>query len=137
MSEAYQQSVEGLTSSDAETLLNSAIWLVENPDEVEEQDFYMKACEVLCTASSQDVECLQYISDKLVNNPVFKTQLFSQVLKDSPDEEIKQGAVNAIEMVIDSVSVLKSTNTDVVAEIYNYIKDTGNATVIEKAKLLL
>ncbi len=137
MEDVYLKAKEGLNSLDPQVLIQSAVWLIENGQEVQEQADYMKACEILYMASLQDIDCLKYIDQNLNNNPMFKAQLFSQVLKESPEEEIKEAARISIENMLTMLTDWKNYSTEIVAQIYSYIEESGDPIIKEKAKKLL
>ncbi len=55
MSEEYLKSVAGLESVDPEIALASAVWLIENPEQIQDQSAYMKACDLLYAAATEIV----------------------------------------------------------------------------------
>ena len=137
MDELYRKNVEGLESGEPETVLESALWLVFNPDKVEEDGDYMRACEILYTASVQDLDCLNYLDERLNEDLIFKAQLFSQVYKEGQEQEIKEAVSRAIENMIEQITQVKSSSTEMAAQIYSYIEGTGDPLIIQKAKQLL
>lgn len=137
MQDQYQQSIAGLESSDAEVVLNSAIWLVENPEYVVDQSFYATACELLQSASQENVECLRYIADTVVRQLSFKAQLLASLMKDAGSEEVKIEARRALEDLIEKASAMKTSDTEVVAQIYSAVEESGDARLIEKSRNLL
>lgn len=135
--EDYGKIKEGLNSDDPALLLQSAIWLIENSTFVQEQEEYRKACEILYTAALEDVECLQYIDKNIQNNPMFKAQLFSQVLRETKDKEIKDAVRLAMENMLRMLTEWKNFSTEIVAQIYSCLEDCGDAEILEKAKKFL
>lgn len=132
----YQQSLAGLESPDPEIVLNSAIWMVENPECVQDQNFYMRACELLQTASCENLECLQYINERLSRQVGFKAQLLSSLMRDTPDD-IKSVAKAELDRLIENTSAIKNSDTDLVSQIYSAIRESGDPALVEKAKSLL
>ena len=137
MDEIYCNNVEGLESGEPETVLESALWLVFNPDKIEDENHYIKACEILYTASIQDTDCLGYIDERLNDDLIFKAQLFSQVYKEGQEQEIKEAVTRAIENMIEQITQVKSSSTEMVAQIYSYLEETGDPVIIQKARQLL
>ena len=137
MEDVYLKAKEGLNSLDPQVLIQSAVWIIENGEQIQDQGGYMKACEVLYMASLQDIDCFKYIDQNLNNNPTFKAQLFSQVLKESTEQDIKEAARVSIENILDVLSNWKNYSTEMVAQIYSYIEESGDPIIKEKAKKLL
>lgn len=133
----YQECINGLASSDPSTVLDSALWIVENPGELIDQNAYSQSCEILFNACMSDTECIAYIHGNLVHDLVFKTQLFAQVLSQSSEQDIREAIIKSLEPLIEEVSQVKSVDTDMVAEIYSYLQESGEPKIIEKSKSLL
>ena len=135
--DVYEKMVDGLASTDPQELIESAVWFIENSSGFIDQTHYIKACEILHIACSQDVECLQYVDDLLQENPTIKAQLFSQLLKETDDPEIAQAAIKALGAMVEMMSQWKSGSTEIIAQVYTYLKDSGNTQLLEKAKNIL
>ncbi|NUM36076.1 MAG: hypothetical protein HUU50_16160 [Candidatus Brocadiae bacterium] len=137
MEDMYLKAKNGLNSLDPQALVQSAAWIIENSQQVQDQNDYMKACEILYMASVEDIECLKYIDQNLKNNPMFKAQLFSQVLRESTEQEIKDAARATLESMLEMLTNWKNYSTEIVAQIYSYLEETGDPVIKEKAKKLL
>lgn len=136
MCPTYQQSIEGMKSTDSKILLDSALWIVTNPEQVNDQH-YLRACEILCNASSCDPEGLQYIHKNLKHAPGLQTQLLSQVIRETKEPEIKQSALVLINQMIDNFQEIKKTSTELIAQIYSSLEELGDAALLEKAKKMM
>jgi len=137
MEDMYLKAQTGLNSLDPQILIQSAIWIIENGQQVQDQTDYMKACDILYMASVQDTDCLKYINQNLKNNPMFKAQLFSQVLKESLEQEIKDAARTSLESMLEMLTDWKNYSTEIVAQIYSYLEESGDSVIKEKARKLL
>ena len=138
MASDYEKFAEGLQSEDPEVVLDSSIWLVENPEQIEDQSLYMTACQFLQSACVENVDCLQYIDEKMTQELVFKAQLFASVVKESSDPTVKEAADKSLKNLIDQASAMKTTDTELVAQIYAIIvEEAGLPDLVEKAKSLL
>ncbi len=129
----YQKYVDGLSSSDPQTLLDSALWFVNTSD----RQYYVRASEILCKAASCDPECIKYIAQKTEQDPIFLTQLCVQVLQESKDEEVKQTTIALIEWIIDTLKNIKNESTEIIAQVYSSLQETGNPSILAKSKELL
>lgn len=136
MEELYQRSIAGLESSNPEVVLQSAIWLVEHVSYIRDNKFYQSACELLQTAARENVECLKFIEDNMLQEFGFKAQLFASLTKGC-SSDIMEGARSALENLLDKADTFKKTDTERRAQIYSAIEETGDTLLVQKAKKLL
>lgn len=133
----YEESIAALESSDPQMVLDGAIWLIENPDKVVDQNFYMKACELLYAAAMENIDCLRYIDENVVQQLAYKAQQLSSLAREESNPAIQQEAKKLIVKLITQVLPMKSSNTEMIAQIYSAIQETGCSELIQAAKKLL
>lgn len=134
---SYEQSIQGLTSANPKILLDSALWFICHPDQISDQNYYLHACEILSKASSCDPEVLQYVDQNLQHDPMFRVQLFSQVIKETTEPEVKQTALMLLDKIIEHFQEIKSDSTEIIAQIYSSLVELGDPNLIEKAKKMM
>lgn len=137
MSDQYQNSIAGLASQDPQVVMDSAIWLVENSETVHDQDCYRQASEMLYAAATESIDCLRYIDEKMSKALHFKAQIFACLVKDGNNKEMQEGAQQALENLIQQAAAIKGLNTEMIAQIYSAIQETGHPALLGHAKKLL
>lgn len=137
MNAEYLKYIEGLESTDPETALVSAVWVIENPEQIEDPSLSVKASNLLYFATMENIECLHYIDEHMVKQVTFKAQLLASLYKEGTPPEMKGEAEKALSRLIEQVAPLKSKNTELVAEIYTTIQETAHTPLLEKIKKLL
>jgi hypothetical protein len=133
----YEEAVAGLESGDAQIVLDGAIWLIENPDKVQDQSFYMKASELLYTAALENIDCLRYIAEKIVHQIAYKAQQLASLAREEKCPQIQQEAKKLLHELTAQVLPMKAGNTEMIAQIYSAIQETGYTELIQDAKKLL
>lgn len=136
MEGGYAKCVAGLSNEDPAIVLESAVWLIENPEQVEDPGIYGNACELLIAASMENIECLRYINGSIQKQLGFKAQLLSQLFQQGTGE-VKEESKSFLLQLIQDAMPLKTTNTDMAAEVYSSLKESGIPEIIEKAKQLI